>query len=410
MTTRERPAARHRVAIGTNPERNRSHNRRVVLDVVRMHGALGRTEIARLTRLTPQAVANIVEELCSEDMLVEVGRRRAGRGQPPIQFAVNPEGPMTAGVEIAGDRIATVLLDLGGGVRARRTAPIDDTRPEAVAQHLSQEIAALRRQGGSARLLGVGVVMPGPFEVDGMTSVGPATLPGWSGINARALIEQATGTMVVVENDANAAAVGERLFGAGRPFSSFCLLYFGVGIGLGIIHEGRPLRGAHGNAGEIGHTPTRPRNGAAASGELEHYASLYALRERLAAAGLTDVGPVALDALLAARNPVLMAWIAEAADHLAPVVGMLENLLDPETIILGGALPDALIDALIEALEPLPISVAARPHRNVPRVLRGQTGRWTAALGAAALPLMETLTPRLDLAIGPLATADTEPT
>ncbi|SFZ84784.1 Sugar kinase of the NBD/HSP70 family, may contain an N-terminal HTH domain [Devosia enhydra] len=409
MTTRERPAARQRVAIGTNPERNRSHNRRVVLDVVRMHGALGRTEIARLTRLTPQAVANIVEELCSEDMLVEVGRRRAGRGQPPIQFAVNPEGPMTAGVEIAGDRIATVLLDLGGGVRARRTAPLADTRPEIVVEHLSREIAALRRQGGSARLLGVGVVMPGPFEVDGMSSVGPATLPGWSGIDPRGLIEEATGTMAVIENDANAAAVGERLFGAGRPFSSFCLLYFGVGIGLGIIHEGRPLRGAHGNAGEIGHTPTRPRNDRPAGGWLEQHASLYALRDRLAAAGLIDVGPVALDALLAARHPVLMDWIAEAADHLAPVVGMLENLLDPETIILGGALPDALTDALIAALEPLPISVAARPHRTVPRVLRGQTGRWTAALGAAALPLMETLTPRLDLAIGPLAPADTEP-
>jgi predicted NBD/HSP70 family sugar kinase len=411
MTFRERPPTRHRVAIGSNPERNRTHNRRVVLDVVRTHGALGRTEIARLTRLTPQAVANIVGDLCDEDMLVEVGRRRAGRGQPPIQFAVNPEGPMTAGAEIAIDRIATVLLDLAGSVRARRTLPLAEAAPETVARLLSGEIAALRRSVGSGRLLGVGVVLPGPFAADGVLAAGPTTLPGWGGVDALTVIEQATGEMVVMENDATAAAVGERLFGAGRDFASFCLVYFGVGLGLGIIHEGRPFRGAFGNAGEIGQVLVRGHAGAPGEGPLEQFASLFALRERLQKAGL-GAGGLDLDSLLAAKDPTLLGWIAEAADHLAPAIAMIENLFDPETVILGGALPDSVIDALIVALGPLPASISAYPQRRVPRVLRGQSGRWTAALGAAALPLMETLTPRLDLAIEPisLATAETEPT
>ena len=91
---------------------------------------------------------------------------------------------------------------------------------------------------------------------------------------------------------------------------------------------------------------------------------------------------------------------------LAPVVAMLENLFDPETVILGGEMPDTVIDALIATMSPLPISVANRPGRTIPRVQRGATGRLTAALGAAALPLLDTMTPKLDrVSLAPEAVA-----
>ena len=125
MSGKDGRIERRRVAIGSNPERNRAHNRRVVLEVIRLHGHLGRAAIARHARLTPQAVANIVDELLAEGMLIELGRLRNGRGQPPIQFAVNPDGPLTAGVEVAADHMATVLLDLSGGLKAQAIAPLD---------------------------------------------------------------------------------------------------------------------------------------------------------------------------------------------------------------------------------------------------------------------------------------------
>ncbi|HEV2515430.1 MAG TPA: ROK family transcriptional regulator [Devosia sp.] len=395
--------------IGSNPGRNRSHNRRVVLDMVRAHGPLGRTEIARRAQLTAQAVTNIVDELVGEQMLVELGRLRSGRGQPPLQFAINPDGPMTVGVEIATDHIVAVLIDLSGQVRGQSIRPITATDPAHVLPELKRTVrsicSSVKRE--PVRLLGVGVVMPGPFEVEGMSSVGPATLPGWTGVDVGALASKAIGEAVVIENDATAAAVGERLYGAGRDHASFCFVYFGVGLGLGLIHEGRPLRGACGNAGEIGHLGVTPRNRPAlygADGALERFASLYALRERLNAAGLHGATIEDLQRLHEQGNAVLAAWIAEAADYLAPTVATLENLLDPETIIFGGALPDSIIDALIAALEPLPVSVATRRTRTSPRVIRGQTGQLTAALGAAALPLLETITPRLHL--GSLAAAE----
>lgn len=384
------------MAIGANPLRTRAHNRRVVLEAVRLHGPLGRAEIGRLAHLTAQAASDIVAELVGQGLLIHEGRLRAGRGQPPVQIAVNPDGGFTAGIEIAAGQMTTVLVDVAGRLQASRTIPLPEASPEIVAPLLASEIEAARRVAGPVpgRLLGVGAVMPGPFGIDGMSSVGPTTLPGWQHVDAAAFLSQRSGLSVVVENDAMAAAVGERLYGAGRHIRDFCFVYFGRGLGLGTVIGGRPCRGAFGNAGEIGHVVVVPGGRACACGNqgcLECYASLQALEERLTQAGVTSGLPEP-------GHPVVAAWTDEAARHLAPMLAILENLLDPETIILGGSLPDALIDALIAAMTPLPRSVAARPERALPRVMRGSTGLLTAALGAAALPILETVTPRLDLA------------
>ncbi|KKX33185.1 ROK family protein [Rhizobium sp. LC145] len=396
----------HPVALGKNPERSREHNRRVVLDVVRRHGSLGRAHIAKLTQLTPQAVANIVDELVGERLLMEMGRLRSGRGQPPIQFAVNPEGGATIGVEIAADHMVAVALDLSGRLRDKRITPLKDTTPDHILSTFAEELSALNRSVAS-KLLGVGVVMPGPFEIEGMTSVGPTTLAGWAGVDAAAALSKACGHAVVVENDATAAAVGERLFGAGLAISNFCMIYFGVGIGLGIIQDGSPYRGAFGNAGEIGHVTVAPKGRPCPScgqrGCLEGYASAYVLKEKLAGVGIENCEVADLERLHAAAHPVVEGWVEEAAAYLGPMVAMLENILDPQTVILGGALPDAVIDDIIRRMGNLPTSVASRRQRALPRVLRGQTGQLTAALGAASLPLFHVVTPKLETSLTAIA-------
>ena len=399
MPHRQPPPSRS-VAVGTNPERTRSHNRRVVLETVRQHGQLGRSDIAVLTRLTAQAVSNIVAELVSEGFLTELGRRRTARGQPPVEFAVNPDGGMTAGMEIAADHVTTVLVDLVGQVRSQRIVPLADPTVTGVQRLAAAELAEAQRVAGPPlRLLGCGVVMPGPFEIEGMSSVGMSPLPGWAGQDAAQLLSAALNAPVVIENDATAAAVGEHLHGLGRNLRHFCQIYFGAGLGLGVIVGGQPYRGAFGNAGEIGHIPV-VRDGRACAcggrGCLERYASVHALLETLQEAGIGEAGPDDIVRLHRDANPVLERWIAEAAALLAPVVAMLENLFDPETIILGGEMPDEVVDAMIAAMSPLPISVANRAARQIPRVQRGATGRLTAALGAAALPLLDTMTPKLD--------------
>jgi predicted NBD/HSP70 family sugar kinase len=212
---------------------------------------------------------------------------------------------------------------------------------------------------------------------------------------------------VIVENDATAAAVGERLFGAGLAISNFCMIYFGVGIGLGIIQDGAPYRGAFGNAGEIGHVTVVPKGRPCPScgqlGCLEGYVSAYVLKEKLSCVGISDTEFSDLETLHADRHPVVEVWIDEAATYLGPMVAMLENILDPQTVILGGALPDAIIEDIVARMGNLPTSVASRRQRDLPRVLRGQTGQLTAALGAAALPLFDMVTPKLETSLAALA-------
>jgi predicted NBD/HSP70 family sugar kinase len=408
MTQRRVTPARS-VAIGANPERTRSHNRRVVLETLRQHGQLGRSDIAALTRLTAQAVSNIVAELVEDGFLIETGRRRTARGQPPMELAVNPDGGMTAGMEIAADHVTTVLVDLAGMVRAQRIVPLMDPSLDAVRSLARSELDRARSDPGLPdRLLGCGVVMPGPFEIDGLRSVGSLPLPGWAGRDASALLSEALETPVTIENDATAAAVGEHLHGLGRNLRHFCLIYFGAGLGLGSVIGGQPYRGAFGNAGEIGHIPVKPDGrpcGCGSRGCLERYASLHALAETLQAAGYPGAGPDEIARMHRAGEAVVLDWIGETAALLAPIIVMLENLFDPETIILGGGLPDSVVDALIAAMMPLPVSISDRAGRAVPRLQRGATGRLTAALGAAALPLFDTMAPKLDRIAVPIPRA-----
>lgn len=389
--------------IGSNPERNRSHNRRVVLDVVRQLGPVGRMEISRHAHLSTQAVSNIVDDLVADGLLIRTGRLRAGRGLPPIQFAVNPNGGMTAGIEIAAEHISTLLVDIGGRVRAHRTLSIQRNDPETVLPAIKAEVEAAQAQlkPPVPQLLGVGVVMPGPFNVEGMTSVGPTTLSGWLDFDPVASIGQVLGSPITLENDATAAAVGERLHGAAKDLKNFCLIYFGQGLGLGIMMDGRPYRGANGNAGEIGHVLVEKGGRLCSCGQhgcLEAYASIHALAERLNAVGIQNVDYVHLERLHREKHPVVEAWIEEAAGYLAPQVAMLENLFDPEAIVIGGALPPSLLEQLVQTMHPLPPSVARRRNRTEARLIHGRTGRLTAALGAAALPLLDAMTPRLDTA------------
>lgn len=394
-----KPPAAHSAALGTNPERARRHNRRVVLETLRQHGRLGRSDIASLTRLTAQAVSNIVAELLEEGFLIELGRRRTARGQPPVEFALNADGGVTAGMEIAADHVTTVLVDLAGEVRAQRVAPLPDLAVEAVQALAAGELARARAtKGVPERLLGCGVVMPGPFDVEGTLTVGSAALPGWTGQDVTALMSSALGTSVTIENDATAAAVGEHLYGVGRNLRHFCLVYFGLGLGLGLMLGGEPYRGAQGNAGEVGHLPAVPQGLDCVCGRqgcLERYVSPSALQEALRLAGIGQLDAAGIARLQAERHPAVLAWIAQAGQLLSPVLAMLESLFDPQTIVLGGALPDSVIDALIAAAEPLPLSLARRGDRAIPRVQRGTTGQFTAALGAAALPLLDATAPRL---------------
>ena len=165
-----------------------------------------------------------------------------------------------------------------------------------------------------------------------MSFVGPTTLQGWKDVPVRDRLAEATGLPAFIEVDLAAAAHGEQLYGLGSTFRDFYYLYFGVGLGGSMVHDGVALRGAWGNAGEIGHIPVVPGGDPCPCGNrgcLERYLSLEAYERRAKAIGED-------------------AWLEEVAPILRSAVVTIENLFDPATIILGGLAPNNLLAKLID--------------------------------------------------------------
>ncbi len=378
---------------GANAGRSRSHNRRVVLGQVRDAGRIGRAEIARATGLSTQAVSNIIAELQKDGLLVERGRRSSGRGLPAVLYAINPGGGYAMGVEIRPGTLFLSVLDLSGAEVLARRETLDTSDPETV----TARIASLRDEALSTTLLpgkrlkGVGIVLPGPFGTTGLSDA-TSELPEWQQLDVGPWFSERLDLPVLVENDANAAAMAERVSGSARDLDNFAYLYFGAGLGLGLVQNGQINRGAHGNAGEIGHTFVPGPDGAVM---LEHVVSRVAAQRHLRAAGIEIDTSAQLEALHVAGHPALQEWLDAAVVPLSHAVTMIENMLDPQTVILGGAMPAPILDHLIAHVVLSDRSVANRADRVVPRLIRGASGRMTAAHGAAALVINQSFTPRI---------------
>lgn len=387
---------------GNNAEKTKAHNRRVVLGYLQGRDS-GRAEIAKAAGLSTQTVSNLMAELETEGLVLPTGRRAAARGQPPVVYTFNPAGAAALGFEVRPDMLTMVLTDLGGTALAREHHRLAQNDPDFVLAQMAKMAQHAIAHSPITRILGAGLVIPGPFGLEGSSADDVTALQGWDLATLPARAEQVLGLPVHIDKDATAAALAEGMSGAAQGLPTYAFLYFGAGLGLGVVAQGQPLRGAFGNAGEVGHVIIHPNGRACGCGNLgclEQYVSRLSVQRHLIATGHLAPDTSGTDAtllrLLADQNPDLIGWLDTASEALSRAIGMLENLFDPQSTVLGGALPDALLDALIARLTLPTGSVAQRAGRSTPRVQRGTSGRFTAALGAAALVIHNTVTPRLD--------------
>lgn len=366
---------------GTNQEFGRPYNRRIVLEVIRRLGPLSKGDIASKVSLTVQTVANIARELEGSGYVTSRKTAPSGRGSPARLLQVNPDGAFAIGVNLSPQRLEAGAINLVGDVVATRHAPLKHPEPRKTMGMILDMVAELQREIAGRRVLGMGLAMPGPYDVESMSFVGPTTLEGWKGFPVRDHLSRGARLPVFVETDHAAAALGEQLYGAGKGLRNFYYIYVSTGLGGTMMHEGQALRGSHRNAGELGHLPLVERGLACPcgnSGCLERYLSLEACERRSAEVGLEG-------------------WIAEAAPLLRRAVIAIENMLDPETIILGGAATSDLLKRLCIIAEPLGSSVAAYKGRVLPRLTVSASGPQAALRGAAALAVSAVLSPRFGL-------------
>lgn len=355
-------------------------------------GVMGRAEIARNLSLSTQAVSNIIAELLEDGLLHEKGTRTGGRGLPAVQYGVNPDGGYAFGIEIRPNAIFAALLDMQGTTVFTQRLTLEDARPTAVISH----VIALRDEiikaipSAENKLLGAGIVMPGPFGTTGLIGQG-SDLPEWSEVDPVKLFQDALEIPVMVSNDANAAAMAERITGVAQGLSTYAYLYFGTGLGLGLVSQGHLISGAFGNAGEIGHISI-PINGEYSS--LESVLSRLSVQRHLQKSGHDSIDFDSLSVLFSNKDPALLEWLDTASQALGHATQIIENLFDPQTIILGGAMPSGVLNYLVENASLPDLSVSNRLARQSPRLKTGVSNRLTATLGGAALILNQTYTPQ----------------
>jgi predicted NBD/HSP70 family sugar kinase len=292
-------------------------------------------------------------------------------------------------------------VNLVGEILERREVEVDTHDQRRVLATMESLIRELQpRSVASERLWGVGVALPGPLVKTDISFVGPTTLEGWSDLSVLDDLRDATHLQVFYSVDSAAAALGETLFGVARSLDNFFYMHFGVGLGGTLVVNRSAYRGANGNATEIGHIPVVPGGKACYCGNtgcLERYLSLQSLAEALGVSDAADRDARIVNALERNADPALQAWYREAAERLRDAVCVIENILDPLTIVIGGSAPKLLVKRLVALAEPLHHSVRGGVAASVPRILLSERQEDSSILGAAVLPIYDLLSPRLEV-------------
>ncbi|WP_319801791.1 ROK family transcriptional regulator [Rhodobium gokarnense] len=377
----------------TNPATQiRRQNRRMLLHALRVRGSLSRAELARATGLTPQAVANIISDLIAGGLVRETGRRKAPRGQPPIAIEIAGDGGYAIGIRIDDKHYHAVVADLSGSLIEMIDGPVTVTAGSDWLDFVAKLHAGFTARFGVDRCLGLGLVTPGPFDVTWPGVPSPGAVPALQSRAVAGALSALTGVDIFIENDATASALGEKLYGEASDIDDFFYIFISEGVGGGIVIGGEPYRGLRGNAGEFGHfivDPAGPPCYCGNRGCLGEYLSLRAMRAFLAEA----------EAAGEETGAATKRWMERAAGALSIALASVENLLDPEMVIIGGAVPPAFLKDLVGELGDLRPSVCEAQGRE--RLRLSALGERSAALGASALPILAATTAANGLEDGP---------
>lgn len=361
---------------GGDPSLLRRINSTVVLHALRAADSPTLTDLVQVTGLSRPTVEGVVEGLIEAGLVAEAaageGARRQGR--PARRFRFRTEAGHLLGIEIGPHRIAALLSDLSGRVLDSAQRPVPETAPaEERLERVGAVVAALLRRSGVPRsaLRAVGVAGPGIVEADGTVRLSTA-LPGWTGLRLGERLRRSFRCPVLVENDANAAAVAEHWQGAATGSDDIVFVLAGLSPGAGSLIGGRLHRGFGGAAGEIG---------------ALHLLGRQATPEKLLSTTGKPLHPLdeaqVAAVFAAAREGVAQA--REAVDRflqrLVHDVAALVLALDPELVVIGGWA--AGLDGVLEPLRGELARYCLRP----PQVVLSQLGEAAIATGALRLAL-----------------------
>ncbi|WP_327382712.1 MULTISPECIES: ROK family transcriptional regulator [unclassified Streptomyces] len=376
---------------GSQSSLHRANLERVVR-AVRLAGSLTQAEIARATGLSAATVSNIVREL-KDGGTVEVTDTSAG-GRRARSVSLSGDAGIVIGVDFGHTHLRVAVGNLAHQVLAEETEPLDVDaswadgfdRAEALVGRLIADIGV-----GLEKVIGVGLGVPGPIDVESGTLGSTAILPGWAGINPRQELSQRLGVPVYVDNDANLGALGELVWGSGRGVKDLAYIKVASGVGAGLVINGQIYRGPGGTAGEIGHITLDESGPVCRCGNrgcLETFAAARYVLPLLQGTHGPELTMERVVELAREGDPGCRRVITDVGRHIGSGVASLCNLLNPSRVVLGGSLAEAgelVLAPIRESVGRYAIPSAARQLS----VLTGNLGGRAEVLGALALVLSE---------------------
>nr|WP_246400086.1 ROK family transcriptional regulator [Rhizobium metallidurans] len=362
----------------------------MILSAIHRGGPISRSELAARSRLTKQAVTRIVERLLDEGLVMEARRRHGLRGQPAIELEIDPEGVFSIGANIDRDHLTIVAVDAVGTVRGRIHHEARFLLPDDFAALMADALSSFRRRKviEESRLAGIGLAIPdwlGEVPVIGF----PTEYRRWSAYDVRGALEAISDHPVFIDNDANAAALGEIEYGLGTEIGSFFYILANACLGGSLVIDGIRHKGASGIGGEIGWLPVLFDDGpfAGSTQPLGEMFSLFILLDHLKRNGVEASTPADLLTLDASGRALVSAWLRKVSVKIAQAVVHIGMIVDPEGVLIGGRFPVRVIDELLLYVH----DEIGRLGANAPSLHRAAGSEDAAALGAAAIPLAHRL-------------------
>ncbi len=352
---------------------------RDISGLVLRRGPMTQAQISQAIKRPQQTVSRLLSRLVERGLLRPGERVSSGkRGQLSVKMEIVPDYAYSFGISILWDAVAVTVMNFGGEVLGSRQRPMATMSHDSVVAELRHMIGDLKADWSldGDRIFAAGVGIPGTFMRETGQVNTPLILDEWANINLEEALADDLELPVWVDNDGNAAAIGESLFGVGRWASDFIYLYIDTGIGGGVIHSGGLVRGAFGNAGELGQLLPP---------FIYPHPNLKLLRELVCRRG------VEVETVSDVVNnfdpdwPGVDDWIARARDSLSLIASAGAALLDPAAIVIGGRIPQSLVAKVIPHIE---IYDQRRRsfERPLPPIVAAEAGGESVSMGAAALP------------------------
>ncbi|MDL1917698.1 ROK family transcriptional regulator [Chloroflexi bacterium CFX5] len=390
----------------------RETNLSLVLRLIHNQSPVSRAQLAGITGLNKSTVSSLVDELIERRLVHEIGSNTGGAGRPATLIEINPQAGIIIGVELGVDFISAAITDAMGQIVWRK---MEDTRQEDGQEKMIAQTLRIVKEAMTAgkrknhRILGLGLSTPGTVDINEGVLVFAPNLH-WHNVPFAKIFSEQVKVKVFVENDANAAAIAEHLFGAARQCQDFLFVFAGVGIGGGLFLNGKLYRGRNGYAGEIGHSPivAEPRQTICHCGNRgcwETYANqqsvIQRVQTRLAAKHASVIPQIMEEKNTSLTLSVIrqaadigdqeaIASFMEAGQAMGQGIAGLINIFNPEQVILGGPLSVAgryLLPAIKET-----VASHAMPEINRQADIKVSAfGPDSSLIGAAAIVVNDLL-------------------